>query len=352
VQYFDDALRDQPFSAMASRLRSEIAAAEGGLRAISDETAAVPRAAGKWSRKETLGHLIDSASNNHQRFARAESGATLRLPGYAQDRWVDLQGYGASAWTDLIDLWSAYNRHLAHLLERIPESLRGVSYEIGGGEPVSLGFVALDYIGHLQHHLRQILDASISVARPDTPLPKPEAGEHADFLKPYVDAVGAYHPFALLRAQTAAIRAVFERIDEALALHRYAEGKWSVKETLGHLSDAERMVSHWLFRISRGDTTPLLGYDERLYVTAGGFDSWPMGDLIAEFASVREASLRLVASTPSEGWEKWGVFKTTPMTARAAGYILAGHVEYHLELLRDRYGVPVPSMELRYGPPA
>jgi len=158
VQYFDDTLKDQPFEVMAARLRSEIGAAERGLRAISEEVAGIPRAAGKWSRKEVLGHLIDSASNNHQRFARAEEGATLRLPGYAQDRWVASQGYRESRWTDLVDLWSAYNRHIAHVLQRIPESFRDLPYEIGGGAAVPLSFVALDYIGHLQHHLSQILD--------------------------------------------------------------------------------------------------------------------------------------------------------------------------------------------------
>lgn len=161
MQYFDDALRDQPFELMAGRLRSEIASGELGLRAISEAAAAVPRAAGKWSRKEILGHLIDSASNNHQRFVRAEGGATVRLPGYAQDRWVASQGYRESPWSDLIDLWSSYNRHLAHVLERIPESLRDLPYEIGGGAAVPLSFVALDYIGHLQHHLSQILDALV-----------------------------------------------------------------------------------------------------------------------------------------------------------------------------------------------
>jgi hypothetical protein len=159
VQYFDDSLRNQPFEVIAARLRSEIDAAEPGLRAISDDAAAVPREPGKWARKEILGHLIDSASNNHQRFVRAGDGATVRLPGYAQDLWVTFQGYRESRWRDLVDLWSGYNRHLAQVLERIPETLRDVPCEIGGSPPVPLSFVALDYIGHLQHHLRQILDA-------------------------------------------------------------------------------------------------------------------------------------------------------------------------------------------------
>jgi hypothetical protein len=158
VQYFEDALRGQPFREMASRLRSELSAADPGLRAITEGAAGTPRAAGKWTPKEILGHLIDSAANNHQRFVRAEEGQTLRLPGYAQDRWVAAQAYDARSWADLVDFFSAYNLHLAHVLERLPESRRDASCEIGGGPPVSLSFVALDYIGHLQHHLKQILD--------------------------------------------------------------------------------------------------------------------------------------------------------------------------------------------------
>jgi hypothetical protein len=104
--------------------------------------------------------LIDSAANNHQRFVRAEEGQTLRLPGYAQDSWVASQAYEERPWSDLVDFWSGYNLHLAHVLERLPESRRDVPCEIGGGPPVSLSFVALDYIGHLQHHLRQILPTS------------------------------------------------------------------------------------------------------------------------------------------------------------------------------------------------
>jgi hypothetical protein len=185
--------------------------------------------------------------------------------------------------------------------------------------------------------------------RPKLSPPKPAANEYPTYFAAYVDAVGAYDPFALLWAQGEALRALAEGMPESVALRRYAEGKWSVSETLGHLSDAERMVSYWLFRISRGDATPLAGYDERLYVTAGGFDHRTPADLIAEFECVREASLRLVASTPTEAWERWGMFKEIPITARAVAYVLPGHVEHHLEILRARYGLAVPPMEDRYG---
>jgi hypothetical protein len=102
-----------------------------------------------------IGHLIDSAANNHQRFVRAQEGAAYTGPGYTQDHWVAVQGYQDASWDDLIALWSAYNRHLARVIERIPDSKRGTTCTIGANAPVTLGFVAADYVRHLLHHLGQ-----------------------------------------------------------------------------------------------------------------------------------------------------------------------------------------------------
>lgn len=154
--YFDAALSGQTFSVIGSRLLAQVKAAEPDLLAISEADAARPWSPGKWSRKRVLGHLIDSAANNHQRFVRGQEQNPYKGPGYEQEHWVESQHYDERPWRDIVALWSAYNQHLAHVLSRVPEKHRDVRCEIGSGEPVTLSYVALDYVGHIQHHLRQI----------------------------------------------------------------------------------------------------------------------------------------------------------------------------------------------------
>ena len=186
--------------------------------------------------------------------------------------------------------------------------------------------------------------------RPEATPPRPASGEYSSSFAPYVEAVGKHDPFVLLWGQVESLRAIAQGISAAAALHRYSEGKWSVKETFGHLCDAERMVSHWLFRVSRGDETPLRSFDRTSYVTAARYDERSLSDLVDEFECVRLASLRLVASSPFDAWTKWGVVESDSVSARALVYTLPGHVEHHLELLRTRYDIAVPSLESRYGP--
>ena len=156
MQYFDQSLAEQTFAATGSTLRREVDSAEPRLRGLSEDRAGRSPAANKWSPKQVLGHLIDSAANNHQRFIRLQGTDDLRLPGYAQEFWVDTQRYSERAWLELVELWCAYNRHLAHVIALIPEAKRHVYCQIGDGPRVTLSHVALDYVGHLQHHLRQI----------------------------------------------------------------------------------------------------------------------------------------------------------------------------------------------------
>jgi hypothetical protein len=144
------------FAATSQRLLDAVDAALPVLLAIDDAGASAPRAPGKWSRKQILGHLIDSAGNNHQRFVRAQEGPVLVSPDYQQEHWVRIQGYADSSWLDLVTLWTAYNRHLAQVVARIPEERADQRCVIGDNPPATLAFVAADYADHMWHHLRQI----------------------------------------------------------------------------------------------------------------------------------------------------------------------------------------------------
>jgi len=143
------------FTAVAADLLQNLESSLPKLRRISEAEAARQLTSDKWSAKQVIGHLIDSAANNHQRFVRAQQGP-LTFPPYAQDHWVECQHCQDRAWADLLGLWDAYNRHLAHVISRIPEELRNVPCTVEEVTPVTLGFLASDYVVHLRHHLAQV----------------------------------------------------------------------------------------------------------------------------------------------------------------------------------------------------
>jgi hypothetical protein len=128
------------------------------LSAISNADATAPRAAGKWSPKEIIGHLIDSAANNHQRFVRAQLYDDYDSPGYEQELWVSVQHYQQAAWSDLLLLWKVYNEHLVRIIALIPDEQLRRTFCIAGGDPVTLDYWVEDYLRHMQKHLGQILN--------------------------------------------------------------------------------------------------------------------------------------------------------------------------------------------------
>jgi DinB superfamily len=141
---------------LSEQLRSLVEAVEPRLQQITERESLQPALPGGWSRKQVLGHLIDSASNNHQRFVRAMLQPSLDFPGYDQDGNIRVQAVQEAEWPLLVSLWAAYNRYLAHLIAHIPPAQLGKSCRIGAGEPVTLSFLASDYLTHLRHHLQQI----------------------------------------------------------------------------------------------------------------------------------------------------------------------------------------------------
>jgi hypothetical protein len=148
--------------------RQTIGAASEKLMQISAEQSRLPRAAGKWSPKEIIGHLIDSASNNHQRFVRAQFSDDLIFAGYEQEGWVRVQNYQGEPWSELVQLWKLYNQHILHLMSLIPEEQRLklrykhnlhqiASDSLTEDEPVTLDWFMRDYVDHMKNHLGQIL---------------------------------------------------------------------------------------------------------------------------------------------------------------------------------------------------
>jgi len=141
---------------LSDKLVRVVRSAESILLQVPEAESSKPVLSGGWSRKQVLGHLIDSASNNHQRFVRAALQASLDFPGYDQDGCVRVQAVEEADWTLLVSLWAGYNRYLAHVIAHLPDSKLETLCRIGSDEPVTLRFLADDYLRHLLHHLGQI----------------------------------------------------------------------------------------------------------------------------------------------------------------------------------------------------
>lgn len=143
-------------NSLSAELTQVVGQAEAILRAVGELESERPALAGGWSRKQLLGHLIDSASNNHQRFVRAALQGSLEFPAYDQADWARIQAAEEVSWPALVELWAAYNRYLAHVIARLPADKLESRCRIGDGPPVTLNFLARDYLRHLLHHLKQI----------------------------------------------------------------------------------------------------------------------------------------------------------------------------------------------------
>ncbi|MBN1999245.1 DinB family protein [candidate division KSB1 bacterium] len=138
-------------------LRNAVTAAKPMLLEISSETAESKPNPKAWSFKEIIGHLIDSASNNHQRFVRAAQNVAMDFPPYLPDNWVAVQAYNKSEWSELVDLFCLYNLHLSNVIDRLPKNVLQNPCNIGRESPVTMEWVIRDYLRHLRHHLEKIL---------------------------------------------------------------------------------------------------------------------------------------------------------------------------------------------------
>jgi len=143
---------------IAQQLKEFIGVIEPQLSKINEDDLELKPSLNEWSKKEILGHLIDSAANNHQRFVRAVYQVADQFPTYDQIKWVTIQHYNDIPWSALIAFWIAYNNHLCHVIECIPSEAGSSLCNIGKEEPVRLDFVIKDYLRHLHHHIDDILN--------------------------------------------------------------------------------------------------------------------------------------------------------------------------------------------------
>jgi hypothetical protein len=141
---------------LSEELTQAVESALPALLQTTEPESKKPALPGGWSRKQALGHLIDSASNNHQRFVRASLQDSLEFPGYDQDGCVSVQAVQEAPWPLLVALWADYNRYLAHVIAHLPDSKLEAACRIGSNDAVTLKFLAEDYLKHMLHHLGQI----------------------------------------------------------------------------------------------------------------------------------------------------------------------------------------------------
>jgi hypothetical protein len=211
--------------------------------------------------------------------------------------------------------------------EALPGLRRAMESDWGGGafaEVLEGGEVAL----------------GVPVAWESQRVDRPGADEYAQFYAGYIARVpDGVDLLALLAEQRDTTVARFAAVPADRREFRYAPGKWSVKEIVGHLSDVERIMAYRALRIARGDTTPLAGFEENDYVPLARSDDLALDQLVGEWVAAREATIALFRNLPAEAWTRRGTANGAEVSVRALAFIIAGHERHHLETLRTRYGV-------------
>lgn len=166
---------------------------------------------------------------------------------------------------------------------------------------------------------------------------RPSTDEFSAYYTPYVARVPDGDLLATLESQLGETLALLRGIPVDRSLHRYAPGKWSMRDLVQHLCDAERIFAYRALRIARGDETPLPGWDENRYAPVANADRRPWPELIAELESVRAATLALFRGLDDDAFARRGVANGQPVTVRALAWIIAGHERHHVAVLRERY---------------
>jgi hypothetical protein len=162
---------------------------------------------------------------------------------------------------------------------------------------------------------------------------------HDVYWNRYIDLVPEDDPLAVLDQQAKEVSTLLQGISEEKSAFRYAEGKWSIKELVVHVADAERIFNYRVLSIARGDTRSLPGFDEQQFAAHADADRRPFRQIVDELLAVRAATLALFGGLSAAAWERVGTANDTRIGVRSLAYVLAGHVRHHMRVLRERYGV-------------
>ncbi|WJH33394.1 DinB family protein [Paenibacillus sp. CC-CFT747] len=164
---------------------------------------------------------------------------------------------------------------------------------------------------------------------------RPSEEEYAGDFGYYIRLVPEGNIIDILLAQEKQMTELLASLTESQGAYRYAEGKWMLKEVVGHIADGERVMTYRLLRFARGDQTPLPGFDQELFISP--FENWTMPQLAEDYRAVRQSTIALLRGLPEEAWSRKGTANNVSVTARAIAYGIAGHELHHMGVIRNRY---------------
>lgn len=166
---------------------------------------------------------------------------------------------------------------------------------------------------------------------------RPETNEYDSYYGIYISRLDGDDCLPELSAQPGELRALFSNVPEGKGTHAYADGKWTTKEVLSHLIDGERIFAYRILRISRGDETPIEGFEQEGYIENSNANNRPFAELLDEFELQRRSNLLLLNNLSDEGSRRMGTASGLPVSARALAWIMAGHINHHAAILKERY---------------
>ena len=166
---------------------------------------------------------------------------------------------------------------------------------------------------------------------------RPETHEFAQYYNTYISLIDGNEVLNALDRQTDELNTIFSEMPDEKGMFSYADNKWTLKETLSHVIDGERIFAYRILRISRGDTTPIEGFEQDDYIRTSNANNRSFAELINEFDLQRRSNLLLLRNITEEGSRRMGTASDKPVSVRALTYIMAGHVAHHIRVIRDRY---------------